>query len=119
MPARTRRALKKRLNPSIGPTRDLDAPVVLFDDVVQIRASADLNGGLPTIIEFVERYATQRGMGSVRSRPRVITRGSPWRRNALRKKALAAVTSRVKVGLNRFALFVDGPVKVNPIGRAH
>jgi hypothetical protein len=56
--------VEEALEPEHRAHPGLDAPVVLFDDVVQIRASADLNGVLPTVIEFVvHAHATQSAMG--------------------------------------------------------
>jgi hypothetical protein len=40
----TRRALKKRLNPSIGLDAAFYPPVILFDDVVQVGTISNLDG---------------------------------------------------------------------------
>ena len=42
-------SVEEALEPENRAHPGLDAPVVLFDDVVQIRASADLNGGHPAV----------------------------------------------------------------------
>ena len=60
--------VEEALEPEHRAHPGLDAPVVLFDDVVQIRASADLNGGLPTVIEFVV-HAMRRRAAWVGSKP--------------------------------------------------
>ena len=46
-----------------------------------------------------------------------MTLGSPWRLRALRKKALAAVTSRVRLrlGFDGFALFINSTIEVHPL----
>ena len=61
-------SVEEALEPEHRAHPGLDAPVVLFDDVVQIRASADLNGGLPTLIEFVV-HAMRRRAAWVGSKP--------------------------------------------------
>ena len=72
-------------------------PLILFDDIVQVGTNSNLDRIVPTVIEFViHAHAAQSGV--VGSKPsRVITLGSPWRLRALRKKALAAVMSRVRL----------------------
>ena len=65
--------------------------------IVQVGTSADLDGIVPTVIELViHAHAAQSGMGGLEA-IQVITLGSPWRLRALRKKALAAATSRVRL----------------------
>ena len=80
-------------------------PVILFDDVVQVGTISNLDGTVPTVMEFVI-HTMRRKAAWVASKPsRVITFGSPWRLRALRKKALAAVTSRVRLSrIRRFCL---------------
>ena len=57
-------------------------PVILFDDVVQVGTIWNLDGTVPTVIEFVIRaHAPQSGMGGLEA-IRVITLGSPWRLRA-------------------------------------
>ena len=71
-------------------------PVILFDDVVQVGTISNVDGIVPTVIEFViHAHAPQSGMGGFEAIQ--VTLGSPWRLRALRKKALAAVTSRVRL----------------------
>ena len=72
-------------------------PMILFDNIVQVGASADLDGIFPTVIELViHAHAAQSGMGGLEAIQGNYL-GSPWRLRALRKKALAAVTSRVRL----------------------
>ncbi len=52
-------------------------PVILFDDVVQVGTIWNLDGTVPTVIEFViHAHAPQSGMGGLEA-IRVITLGSP------------------------------------------
>jgi hypothetical protein len=108
MPGRTRRALKKRLNPSIGPTQALMRRWCCSTTLVKYQASADLNGILPTVIEFVvHALATQSGMGRFEA-----VQGSHMRVAVAteRMKALGGgdVAGAAKVGLNRFAAAIVG-----------
>ncbi len=108
MPGRTRRALKKRLNPSIGPTQALMRRWCCSTTLVKYQASADLNGILPTVIEFVvHAHATQSGMGRFEA-----VQGSHMRVAVAteRMKALGGgdVAGAAKVGLNRFAAAIVG-----------
>lgn len=74
-----------------------DASMILVDYVVQVLTAADPNWVLPTGIEFIAHpHPAQRRM--VASKPSIVmVRGSPCRFSALRKNALAAATSRVRV----------------------
>ena len=73
-------------------------PVILFDDVVQVGTISNLDRIVPTVIEFViHAHAAQSGVGGLET---IQGNYSGARRGAgelLRKKALAAVTSRVRL----------------------
>src|ERR1700758_3823644 len=64
-------------------------PVILFDDVVQVGTISNLDGTVPTVIEFViHTHAAQSGMGGLEA---------------------------IQVGFDGFALFINSAVDVHPL----
>src|SRR5690349_7625415 len=76
---------------------EFDAAVVLLHYVTQVGTTTNLHRIFPTVVEFiVHTHSAQRGMAC--SKPSsVMVRGCPCRLRALRKKALAAAMSRVRL----------------------
>jgi hypothetical protein len=71
--------------------------MILIHDIVQVRTTTDSNRVSPTVIEFVAHaHAPQRGMAGFEPSS-VMVRGCPCRLRALRKKALAAAISRMRL----------------------
>ena len=90
-------------------------PVILFDNIVQVGASADLDGIFPTVIELViHAHAAQSGMGGLEA-----IQGNDSRLavalESLTEEGLGGgdVTRSTEVGFDGFALFINRAVEVN------
>jgi hypothetical protein len=108
--------IAEALEPEHRSDPSLDTPVVLFDHVVKIRASADLDSAFPPIIEFViHTHAAQSGMGWFESVEGNHTRiAVTTKRSTKEGFGSRDVACSTKVGFYGFALFIDGAVEVHP-----
>jgi hypothetical protein len=94
-------------------------PVILFDDLVQVGTISNLDGIVPTVIEFViHPHAPQSGMGGLEA-IQGNDSGLAVALESFTKEGLGGgdVTRSTEVGVDGFALFINSAVEVHPIDR--
>ena len=91
--------------------------MILFDDVVQVGTISNLDGMVPTVIEFViHAHAPQSGMGGLEA-----IQGNHSRLavalESFTEEGLGGgdVTRSTEVGFDGFALFINSAVEVHPL----
>ena len=109
--------IEEALEPEHRTDPSLDAPVVLFDDVVKIRASADLDGAFPPVIEFViHTHAAQGGMGWFEAVEGNHTRIAVTAKRSTEEGFGGGDVARsTEVGFDGFTLFIHSAVEVHPL----
>jgi hypothetical protein len=91
--------------------------MVLFDNIVQVGASADLDGIIPTVIELViHAHAAQSGMGGLEAIQGNYSRLAVAL-ESLTEEGLGGgdVTRSTEVGFDGFSLFINSAVEVHPL----
>ena len=92
-------------------------PVILFDDVVQVGTISNVDGIVPTVIEFViHAHAPQSGMGGLEAIQGNYSRLAVAL-GSFTEEGLGGgdVTRLTEVGFDGFALFINRAVKVHPL----
>jgi hypothetical protein len=92
-------------------------PVVLFDDVVQVGTISNLDGIIPTVIEFViHPHAPQSGMTGLEAIQGNYSRLAVTL-ESFTEEGLGGgdVTRSTEVGFDGFAFFINGAVEVHPL----
>ena len=82
------------------------------------RTISNLDGTVPTVIEFViHTHAAQSGMGSIKSPSRVITLGLAVALESPTEESLGGgnVARSTEVGFDGFALFINSAVELHPL----
>jgi len=92
-------------------------PMILFDDVVQVGTISNLDGIVPTVIEFViHTHAAQSGMGGLKAiqgnYSRLAVALESFTEESLGGGNVARST---EVGFDGFTLFIDRAVEVHPL----
>src|SRR5271168_3644198 len=92
-------------------------PVILFDNVVQVGTVSNLDGIVPTVIEFIiHAHAPQSGMGGLEA---IQGNYSPLAvaLESFTEEGLGGgdVTRSTEVGFDGFALFINSAVEVHPL----
>jgi hypothetical protein len=93
------------------------SPVVLFDDVVQVGTISNLDGVVPTVIEFViHAHAPQSGMGGLEAIQGNYSRLAVTL-ESLTKEGLGGgdVTRSTEVGFDGFASLINRAVEIHPL----
>src|ERR1700719_3244200 len=92
-------------------------PVILFDDVVQVGTISNLDGIVPTVIEFViHPHAPQSGMAGLEA----IQGNDSWLAVALESFTEEGcggrdVTRSTQIGFDSVPLFINSTIEVHPL----
>src|SRR5580693_9236639 len=92
-------------------------PVILFDNVVQVGTISNLDGIVPTVIEFIiHAHAPQSGMGGLEAIQGNYSRLAVAL-ESFTEEGLGGgdVTRSTEVGFDGFALFINSAVEVHPL----
>src|SRR5208283_2064741 len=92
-------------------------PMILFDNIVQVGASADLDGIVPTVIELViHPHAAQSGMGGLEAIQGNYSRLAVAL-ESLTEEGLGGgdVTRSTEVGFDGFASLINSAVEAHPL----
>ncbi len=92
-------------------------PVILFDDVVQVGTISNLDGTVPTVIEFViHTHAAQSGMGGLEAIQGNYSRLAVALESSTEESLGGGDVARsTEVGFDGFALFINSAVEVHPL----